>query len=101
MKNKNSIVRTKTIHKEYYEIEFMTYKKYILRSKYIFLDTKFILHHYKWYDRRPLFQIPSYWLLLKLRRNNEKISRQKHKVASTITLLVEIFALIELIIRMI
>ena len=74
MKNGKKIVRTKTVHKndigDYFEIQVMTYAKFIQRSQYKFVETDFILFPYKWYDLRwlvdkPYFFLKSYTSLLR------------------------------------
>ena len=100
MKKSNSIVRTKTIYgnnrnpdEMYYEIDFMTFSRYMLKKNpdYIIPDYKFELYPYKWYDISWIYQIPSYWLLLRIFRNSEaKINKQIHNKASIITLIIEI-----------
>lgn len=100
MNKANKIVRTKTIigsekkpKEMYYEIDFMTFKKYIgkINPQYVFAHHKFELYPYKWYDIRWVYQIPSYWLLLRIFRNSpERISKQIHSKISTATLITEI-----------
>lgn len=76
MKHKNSIVRTKTIHKTengtYYEIELMTFEKYLIRSGYVFIDTEFDLYPYKWYDLRYLVDYLYYFLFISFSNPNKK-----------------------------
>jgi|TARA_X000000950_G_scaffold55371_1_gene66304 hypothetical protein len=66
MKNGKKIVRTKTVHKndigDYFEIQVMTYAKFIQRSQYKFVETDFILFPYKWYDLRWLVDKPYFFL---------------------------------------
>lgn len=99
MKEYNSIVRTKTVygnikepHKMYKKIEFMTFKKATSKmpNRYYSDDSVFAIYPYKWYDIRWIYQIPSYWVLLRIFRNSEaKISKQMHNNTSTITLIIE------------
>lgn len=110
MENSNSIVRTKTIYgnnsnpsEMYYEIDFMTFSKYILKKNpdFILLDYKFELYPYKWYDLRWIYQIPSYWLILRVFRISEdKINKQIHNKVSTITLITEMLLAIKSIIEL-
>jgi len=105
MKKSNSIVRTITINgnlnnpnEMYYEIDFMTFSKYVFKinNDYFILDYQFKLHPYKWYDLRWIYQITSYWLLLRIFRNSEtKINKQIHNKASTITLITEMLLVIK------
>lgn len=84
MKHKNSIVRTKTIHKtqngNYYEIELMSFEKYVSKSEYVFLNTKFELYPYKWYDLRYLVDYPYFYLsksLINDFKNDLKLNNTK------------------------
>ena len=105
MKKSNSIIRTKTTYgnkkfpeKMHYEIDFMTFSKYIskLNPDYKFIDHKFEIYPYKQYDIRWIYEIPSYWLLLRIFRNSPaKINRQTHSKMSTITLISEILLIIK------
>ena len=79
MNKSSKIVRTKTTNgsekkpnEMCYEINFMTFSKYVskLRPDLIIMDYKFKLYPYKWYDIRWIYQIPSYWLLLRIFRNS-------------------------------
>lgn len=102
MKRANSIVRTRTINKDergdYYDIELMTYSKYLQRSEFMFMKHKIELYPYKWYDLRRLWEIPSYLIVLKFFRISEaNIKIQRHKRISIIVLITEILALIKLI----
>lgn len=111
MNKANKIVRTKTTNgskkkpeEMYYEIDFMTFEKYIGKSKYgyTYADYEFELYPYKWYDIRWIYQIPSYWLLLRIFRNSpERINRQTHKKTSTITLIIEMLLAIKPVIEFI
>lgn len=105
MKNHDSIVRTKTIfgnlkepNKMYQKIEFMTFKKATTKmsNKFYSDDSVFEIFSYKWYDIRWTYQIPSYWLLLKVLRINEhNISMAKHKAMSITVLMTEIVTIIK------
>ena len=108
--NRNSkIVRTKTTHnlndsieRQYYSTRFMTFDKYIKESNWKINGQKFELYPYKIYDIRCLFEIPSYWILLKFFRNKEhKIATETHKATSTIVLIVEILSITKSIIEFI
>jgi len=111
MNKSNKIVRTKQIfgskkkpNDMYYEIEFMTFRKYIgkINPMYKLMDYKIELYPYKWYDLRWIYQIPSYWLLLRIFRNSpERINKQTHNKTSTITLITEILLLIKPVIEFI
>ena len=98
MKKSDKIVRTKTTYgsekkseEMYYEFDFMTFSKYVSKKNgYTYADYNFELYPYKWYDIRWVYQIPSYWLLLRIFRNSpDRINRQTHKKTSTITLIIE------------
>ena len=105
MKKSNPIVRTiiingsdKKPNEMYCEINFMTFSSYISKANnyFKFKDYEFKLYPYKWYDLRWIYQIPSYWLLLRIFRNSEaKISKQRHRITSIITLITEILLLIK------
>ena len=111
MNKSNKIVRTKTTYgsekkpnEMYYEIDFMTFDKYVSKNnpQYTFTDYKFELYPYKWYDIKWIYQIPSYWLLLRIFRNSpERINRQTHKKTSTITLIIEMLLAIKPVIEFI
>ncbi|ALJ03861.1 hypothetical protein APS56_01260 [Pseudalgibacter alginicilyticus] len=110
MKKGNKIVRTKTIHgsenkpnEMYYEINFMTFSEYVYKSnpEYKYINHKFELYPYKWYDIRWIYQIPAYYLLLLLNKylkNAIQINNRNHNIASTITVISEICVLIKSII---
>lgn len=51
-----------------YEIDFMTFEKYDAKSYYKFLEANIELYPYKWYDILRIYQIPSYWFLLKSKK---------------------------------
>uniref|UniRef100_UPI0040493CF1 hypothetical protein n=1 Tax=Flavobacterium sp. TaxID=239 RepID=UPI0040493CF1 len=99
MRKSKSIVRTITIHgskknkdEMYFEINFMPFSSYINKKNdyFKFKDYEYKLYPYKWYDLRWIYQIPAYWLLLRAFRNSEaRISKQKHKAMSIITLITE------------
>ena len=76
MKRKKSIVRTKTIYNSekgnYYDIELMTYDEYISKSEYIFVNEKFELYPYKWYDFKKVVDYPYYLLFKSLNNPNNK-----------------------------
>lgn len=108
--NKGSkIVRTKTIignknnpSEMYYQIDFMIFSKYILKKNdgFKFYNQIFELYPYKWFDLRWVFEIISYWLLLRIFRNSpERISRQMHNKTSTATLIIEILLTTKLVIE--
>lgn len=111
MRKSNSIVRTITFkgdknvpNEMHYQIEFMTFKKALLKinPRIQYMDVHTELYPYKWFDLRYIYQIPSYWLLLRIFRNSEdKISRQIHRKTSTITLITEILLFITSIIEII
>ena len=109
MNKNNKIIRTKTTHnlndsidRQYYSTKFMTFDKFIRESNYIVNGEKFEINPYKWYDIRWIYEIPSYWILLKFFRNKEhKIAIEAHKATSTIVLIVEILSVIKLIIEFI
>ena len=111
MNKSSKIVRTKTTfgnkknpNEMYYEIEFMTFSKYIykLSPDLIIMDYKFELYPYKWYDFRKFYQIPAYWFLLRIFRNSpERINKQTHSKASIITLITEILFLIKPVVEFI
>ena len=106
MKHKNSIVRVKTIYRnesgDYYENKLMTFEKYVSKKEYTFYGEKTEIHPYKWYELNKFYEIPSYWILLKLFRNNEhKISKNKHKTMSVIVLIIEILSIIKFFIEII
>ena len=75
MKHKNSLVRTKTIHKaengNYYETELMTYERFMLRSEYRFPNTEFKKYTYKWNDLRYLVDYPYFYLSKSLSKDFE------------------------------
>ena len=110
MKNHNSIVRTKTIfgserepNKMYQKIEFMTFEKAKRKfpNRFYKTDSVFEIYPYEWYDIRWIYQIPAYWLLLRIFRISEaKISKAMHNTASTATLIIEIFASIKPLIEL-
>ena len=113
MNKSSKIVRTKTTfgnenkpNEMYYEIDFMTFKEYILKlekhNAYIYEGKpKFELYPYKWYDFKKLYQIPAYWFLLRIFRNSpERINKQTHNKASIITLMTEILLLINPIVEL-
>jgi len=86
----------------HYEIDFMTFSKYLQKNEYTYPDYKFELFPYKWYDLRWIFQKPAYWLLLKVFKKSEnKITRKTHNQASIITLLIELAIAIKLILEII
>ncbi|SHJ26700.1 hypothetical protein SAMN04488096_1273 [Mesonia phycicola] len=111
MNKSNKIVRTKTTHgnknkplEVYYEIEFMTFSNYIskLNPDIILTDYKFEIYPYKWYDLRWIYEIPAYWLLLRIFRNSpERINKQTHNKISKITLITEILVMTTSIIELI
>jgi len=59
-------VRTRTIHKnnlgDYYEIDLMTFDKYLSQAEYILLDTNFHIYPYKWYNLKWIVDKPYYYL---------------------------------------
>jgi hypothetical protein len=105
--NKNKIVRTIIKQKgndgkpNSYKIDFMKFSEYDLKSEYKFINGNTELYPYKWYDLRKLYQIPSYWFLLRIFRNStERINKQNHDKTSIITLMLEILILIKTIISL-
>lgn len=107
MRKSNSIVRTITLYGEkkstnemHYQIEFMTFKKALskINPRVQYIDSHTELYPYKWFDLRYIYQIPAYWLLLRIFRISEdKISKQTHRRTSIITLMSEILILVKLI----
>lgn len=107
MRKSNSIVRTITIignqkrpNEMHYKIDFMTFSKALLKENqpFIIIDEKFKIYPYKWYDIRWVYEIPSYWFLLRVLRINEhKISVAKHNAMSITVLITEILTIIKLI----
>jgi hypothetical protein len=105
MKKSNSIVRTITINgspkdpnEMHYEIDFMTLSNALSKKNpgYKIINKTFKIHPYKWYDIRWIYQIPSYWFLLRIFRIDEnKISTAKHNVMSIIVLLTEILTMMK------
>jgi hypothetical protein len=105
MKKSNSIVRIITIHKNkinttetHYEIDFMTFKKALSKVNpiYEFKDVKTEFYPYEWFDLRWVYEIPSYWLLLRIFRISEaKLTKQTHKTASISVLISEIIVAIK------
>lgn len=96
MRNAKEIVRTITTeskgeYKHYY-IEFMTFEKFVSNKEngYTWYNHTFEIYPYKWFDLRWIYEIPSYWFLLRIFRNSEaKINKQTHNKASIITLITE------------
>lgn len=99
MKHKNTIVRTKTIHinesGHYYENNLVTWEKFISRSKYVYYNVGYKLYPYKWYDFRYVYQVPAYWILLKLRRNENEISNKQYRGMSIVTLFIEMLSVLK------
>jgi hypothetical protein len=105
MRKSNSIVRTITINgnpnnpKEmHYKIDFMTFSKALSKENphYKFMHQTFKIYPYKWYDIRWIYEIPSYWFLLRVFRIDEhKISTAKHNVMSITVLITEILTTIK------
>jgi hypothetical protein len=97
MKRKNSIVRTKTVYSsekgKYYDVELMTYGKFVSKSEYIFLNEKFELYPYKWYDLRIIVDYP-YYLLFKSFSNpsnkNLKLNSIKSVIFRVLLFLIEV-----------
>ena len=92
----NKIVRTITTENtnefKHYFIDFMTFEKFVYEKQngYTWLNHTFEIYPYKWFDLRWIYEIPSYWLLLRIFRNSEaKINKQIHNKASIITLITE------------
>lgn len=107
MKKSKTIVRTKTTHglnykpeEMYYEVNFMTFSRYIERSQFAEYGSKFELFPFKWYDLRRFYQIPAYWILMRLKKSEKDISKSTHKKASTITLLTEVLLLAKPVIEL-
>jgi len=90
MKQANSIVRTKTIHKNveenYYEIELMTFEKYVSKSAYFFYDTVFELYPYKWYDIRWINDKSYYYISNTFSNKNDSNLNIKSKNSLSIKL---------------
>ncbi|MDC1222034.1 hypothetical protein N8Z47_05135 [Salibacteraceae bacterium] len=73
MKRTNEIVRTRTVNKDergdHYDIDLMTYWKYLQRSEFVFVNTQFELYPYKWYDLRWLIDYQFYYLSKSLNKD--------------------------------
>ncbi len=93
MRNKNKIVRLKevqntddSIDRHYYETYLTTFSDYISKTNYKGYGSSYVkLSPYKWYEIQRLWTITSFWLLLKIFRNNRiKISAPLYKATSVI-----------------
>ncbi|OAD44600.1 hypothetical protein [Polaribacter atrinae] len=95
MNKSSKIVRTKTtngseknLEEMYYEIEFMTFEKYVSElnkyNEYNYIGKpKFEKYPYKWYDLRKIYQIPSHYFFHKLNVFfNRKINFNKTKTTA-------------------
>lgn len=110
MKDKNKIVRIKEIHntndtveRQYYEIYLTTFSEYISKTNYKgYGGNCIILLPYKWYEIQRFWNVLSFWILLKIFRNNrQRITKQIHKTTSVIVFITELCVTIKSITELI
>jgi hypothetical protein len=84
---RNKIARTKTVYNSekgnYYDIELMTYGEFVSKSEYIYLNEKFYLYSYKWYDFRIIVDY-TYYLLFKSFSNPDNKRLKLNSIKSII-----------------
>lgn len=101
--SKNKIVRVKeifntneSVDRQYHNTYLTTLEDYIEKSNYITYGYTCEKYPYKWYQFQQIWTIPSYWILLKLFRNNiSTITRKKHGVMSVIVFMTELLTVIK------
>src|SRR3990172_7125711 len=95
-------IDTSEADRHHYKIYLTTFADYSDKAKYKIYGNEYRLHPYKWYELQRLWTVPSYWLLLKIFRNERhKITRQKHSAISTIVFITEMLSAIKVIIELI